>query len=566
MDEHQAIELKKQYNATLPVSRIPPELVSRIIFLDQPVYDSPMWLTLAWIRLTHVYQYWRTVALNTPGLWCHIPVYFGGLDIMLEWLRRAKQTPLVVDPWPEHRSDDVVDAARVEAYNLALAELSHIRELELTLPGPLFPELRWPDYTADQLETLWIYVSSPSAPFEIPTAVKFSNLTALYLSGVHKIWGQGVLPPSLKKLQIELIDDPVPPKSCRLEEVLADLKELPLLESLELINALPLSDTSYSTSIKLPKLLILDLEDSNHHTTALLDHISLPSCIHLAIHCCIYETSMNLTDTLVSVSGRLKQVMMDALKRGQVVRASCLEFNDRSVEPSLEVSCWTSEVSFDDRDTHEADKPDFYVRFWVEGAQVTLEGMWLEHLDALPRFCDSLPLESTVNLDMDGWPLYRGPIMIAWFNLLVVKFQKVRRLRIKANPFSDAELALPVVLRFVVPEPGIKHDCTNPKYRQFVAFPAMEELRLTQFKFRASSVDLQNFCPRPFVEALSDCLAGKEAHTTSLIVNDCYDVTEQDIEHLRTAGSHSGLNVQWDGIEQAAQSQLLAHFTDGIHA
>ncbi|KAI0038158.1 hypothetical protein FA95DRAFT_1613588 [Auriscalpium vulgare] len=66
-----------QHNAGLPVSRIPPEILtaafSILASIDSPCRYSK---SLAWIAITHVCRRWRHITLNNPALWSTIILPF----------------------------------------------------------------------------------------------------------------------------------------------------------------------------------------------------------------------------------------------------------------------------------------------------------------------------------------------------------------------------------------------------------------------------------------------------------------------------------------------------------
>ncbi|KAI0039928.1 hypothetical protein FA95DRAFT_1462389, partial [Auriscalpium vulgare] len=65
------------HNAGLPVSRLPPEILSAVFSIltdiDRPRNHGK---SLAWISITHVCRKWRDVALNNPTLWSTIILPF----------------------------------------------------------------------------------------------------------------------------------------------------------------------------------------------------------------------------------------------------------------------------------------------------------------------------------------------------------------------------------------------------------------------------------------------------------------------------------------------------------
>ncbi|KAI0036287.1 hypothetical protein K488DRAFT_82239 [Vararia minispora EC-137] len=111
--EHALALLKGHLNAFCPISRLPDELISRILsyhaelephFHPDPAniprlpYGKPLPKRLGWIVSTHVCRRWREVALGTPWLWSNVTFCFGR-DAATEFLRRSKNIPLLLDVW-----------------------------------------------------------------------------------------------------------------------------------------------------------------------------------------------------------------------------------------------------------------------------------------------------------------------------------------------------------------------------------------------------------------------------------------------------------------------------------
>ncbi|KAK7691293.1 hypothetical protein QCA50_004687 [Cerrena zonata] len=91
------LESSRRHNMLLPISTLPPEIVCDILrYVAQQreiqPWEYPPTPTYIWIRVTHVYHYWRVIALSDPQLWNTIGLY--AIDLMDELLKRAGNTPL----------------------------------------------------------------------------------------------------------------------------------------------------------------------------------------------------------------------------------------------------------------------------------------------------------------------------------------------------------------------------------------------------------------------------------------------------------------------------------------
>ena len=100
------VEARRAYDFHLPISSLPPELLSRIFcVLRDTFFDHPShWKDLSeirpdrWMAILRVCNTWRDVAIHTPMLWTHIVLSFQPRDYMRvqEMLHRSKQCPLVL--------------------------------------------------------------------------------------------------------------------------------------------------------------------------------------------------------------------------------------------------------------------------------------------------------------------------------------------------------------------------------------------------------------------------------------------------------------------------------------
>lgn len=69
-------ELKRQRNALLPVSRLPPEVLSRIFLLVLPPINSARIfepVNKSWVGLSHVSYIWRATAVDCAAMWTYLP-------------------------------------------------------------------------------------------------------------------------------------------------------------------------------------------------------------------------------------------------------------------------------------------------------------------------------------------------------------------------------------------------------------------------------------------------------------------------------------------------------------
>ena len=155
--------------------------------------------SLGWVRLSHVFHYWRAIALGTPDLWSSIAVDGRGPDRMRDWLARSGQGPLEIAVGTTDEDDGL---NRLDEYALVMNEFSRIRKLDVVLSEAYMHAVQWNDSVALALETLHLEISFPvpevpEALWDYPHVSTFPNLTDLSLTNIRDVWGFERLPPSL---------------------------------------------------------------------------------------------------------------------------------------------------------------------------------------------------------------------------------------------------------------------------------------------------------------------------------------------------------------------------------
>ncbi|KAF8164302.1 hypothetical protein BJ912DRAFT_890029 [Pholiota molesta] len=116
------LALKSRRNASVPISRLPPEILCNIFsFAQVPgIYSMSRKVELSkWINLTYVCRHWRSVAVNAPSLWVDPPI--GNVKWVAEMLRRSKESSLVIK----------IDCDRMLGMELALGDIHRTRELSI---------------------------------------------------------------------------------------------------------------------------------------------------------------------------------------------------------------------------------------------------------------------------------------------------------------------------------------------------------------------------------------------------------------------------------------------------
>ncbi|KAF9482412.1 hypothetical protein BDN70DRAFT_919188 [Pholiota conissans] len=216
--------------------------------------DGTMLPYSKWTRLTHVSRYWRDVSLNAPLLWAER--HFGNERWLGEAFRRSQDVGLVIN---------ISGSAREHllAYNFALRHSSRIRGLYIldttTFHRYLWNRLRYKlTHSAPRLEFVelrahgksWLYKTTfGSHPRSRPHSLSkrdfqhiLQRLRSVYLVWYHIDWdsleffSHALVHLTLFNLTIE--DKPTAKK------FILCLREVPNLEYLKLLDALPLPNSN----------------------------------------------------------------------------------------------------------------------------------------------------------------------------------------------------------------------------------------------------------------------------------------------------------------------------------
>ncbi|TFK69604.1 hypothetical protein BDN72DRAFT_840198 [Pluteus cervinus] len=266
------VQLRHQ-NYKLPISRLPPELLSSIFLYARDGADdrkqSHAVLVVSWVSL-----HWREVVLSNPFLWNILDVR--GEDLVNIFLTRSRQVKLSVSMWAESPNDLVA----------IVKELGRLQSLRL-----MCPEI---DEDDDDLimhdDTLLQPHWSQSAPYlrelsleNFPIPPNPFNNTTPALRHVHLIWCNfdwDSFPfPNLTELQIICPGDIINPA-----QFVQKLQQMPALERLLLDGVLVGTDGPASVRLNLPHLKYISVGTVDPTTLVdLLQRISLPSTAEIVV-------------------------------------------------------------------------------------------------------------------------------------------------------------------------------------------------------------------------------------------------------------------------------------------
>jgi hypothetical protein len=277
---------KYRRNALAPVSRLPPEVLTKTFsILSSSTGDEEVGY-MAWLRVTHVCHNWRETALNSPHLWSHIN--FDGLTPagITEIPARAKTAPLRLEATAVKRNKAQLDAIERQLK----AHISHTHHLSLS--GPFQTVLQRLVSPAPALKSLSLWNMPYSygwPPHLLIPRTLFNRaapkLMSLELVGCDVSW----MWPPLKGLKILEIRRPSRMGRPNLDIWLDALNEMPQLKMLTLESASPrntlgnrrISETR--RTVTLPSLTLFDITASAEECTLALAHLILPALTLLEV-------------------------------------------------------------------------------------------------------------------------------------------------------------------------------------------------------------------------------------------------------------------------------------------
>ncbi|KAI0264927.1 hypothetical protein BC834DRAFT_970488 [Gloeopeniophorella convolvens] len=278
-----------QFNTLLPISLLPPELLSRIFrFLRDDDYYSASSRKLHWIRVTRVCRQWHQIALDDVSLWSTIVDPGYNQKCLSEMLSRSKRSTINLE---------ITSQLSSEMFN-ALSELfPRIRALSLPTPAQDSPQLQG---LLRSIAPLLEDFSFKSMCYRT-TVQENANL-----SGEPKLFnGQA---PKLRKLCLEYIaipwthlprqnlthlsvvvgSEPDLPLSLGTMDQLVDLlvENGPSLQVLKLAKCLPPtpSQRARTDPIALPRLYELELDGPTSHVMRLFELLETPSLMLLRLN------------------------------------------------------------------------------------------------------------------------------------------------------------------------------------------------------------------------------------------------------------------------------------------
>ncbi|KAJ3533517.1 hypothetical protein NM688_g7271 [Phlebia brevispora] len=253
---------QSQYNSTLPIARLPSEIMSKIfedyadehwnaIFHDRP--RPAAGASYKWLTILHVCRDWRRIALGTPQVWAFIP------PLRAEYvnlaLSKSGRLPLTIPDRPDYVAQDNA------SYRAILEELPRIRKAEFAVTDKLQQEFEDIEDTLDlqplTLQDLSLHMFDDSdAATWLPV---FSSADMPVLTSLQVERGPRALVSTLIRPTLTTLDVSFSPEigAADFNSLVDILGHLPLLQRLGLSGfrsrSLP-TDSLASCTVSLPHL------------------------------------------------------------------------------------------------------------------------------------------------------------------------------------------------------------------------------------------------------------------------------------------------------------------------
>jgi hypothetical protein len=549
--------LKSRRNSLAAVSRLPPEILSKIFVCYAATYE-PAQLTMDWVKVTHVSRHWRTVAIGCPCLWT-TPV-FAQPRWVEEMLKRSKMAPLVIDAHSRH-----MGPKWTEVVQLAMNHISRVRELKIVSPSTSFGKLfssvprAAPMLQILVLSTSTIDYGEPSHDnYSIPPELfsdDSSQLRHLELIQCNLDWTSHLL----KGLTHLKIHDTPPGTRPSTPLFLGVLEQLPSLTVLDLKEALPhvadgSSTVSHQRTVKLRSLTNLHIWGSKSDCINALRHLSVPSIATFKLYCRITAvsdadfssilTSVSLWEpaAIISSAGKPHKCPIRTLK---IVVFDSMGFS---------LQAWPTVLSFQTLSGDLNPPPSIDLFFQLSSTVTPRIGDKL-----IGETCAALPLEQLVSLDVSNASEITEQ---TWLR----RFGKLAHLR-----FICAQgQAVHTLLSAMIAEPSTAtgtsvsaNSSTRKRSRHrremppAVYFPSLLHLTIENMNF-----DSGYNAEYAELEDLKNCLMERywrKAEVRELTLSRCHRLATEHVDELREIV----VDVIWDGLEtgftDVSEDNLFAH-------
>ncbi|KAF8871581.1 hypothetical protein BD779DRAFT_457942 [Infundibulicybe gibba] len=281
-------------NALIPISRLPPEILSRI-FVFHAQIEPWKWLEAA-LTSTRVCRRWRQIGLDCPGLWSRIDCRSAAwMAVMMERSRSVPLSLVIIerdDIGPQRVTLIADNLHRFKSLDLHIPDANTHRFLEL-LGGPV-PLLEY-------LSIVYVGHATFAFPSEFlggsaPSLRHIKLITHSYVP-----WNSGLFA-NLVTLNVNAEGEPDGPLAPSIERLLSALARMPRLETLILCGCLPPPTSSTTiTHVNLPNLDFLWTKGPLRNTTCLFRHFTTNASATMHVHIPRFRVSKEDVDEFLAI-------------------------------------------------------------------------------------------------------------------------------------------------------------------------------------------------------------------------------------------------------------------------
>ena len=520
--EQSIVQLKSRRNELAPISRLPPEILGSIFARIVAAAGQPYHVRLitAAVNFTYVCGLWRSVALNTPSIWCSIP--FRNREWANAMLERSRKLDLLVN----------------EDFNRATDTSPHVLSVKEVLNN----------HTARIRRLCLTGVSSSTLPVLLADLQPCSlRLRTLCLTGDHYAGGPvfptGLISDSGMLLDLDVTNCGIawfslrfagltslrihktPNRPCWTNFVTV-LQSIPALEILDMEDSLPLSRGAYprdagAQTIKLMHLQKLSLcsTTSMREISNILSLIIVPPSANLEFRCLIDTIhDPDMTGSLSDFASSLS-IFFSGMDSEQLEKIFYQQLRVRSlVDGALDIATWKDNRKLNS--TRHTESTNLKLIIDVPGPVDRV----------VQEIIPVLPIAKLVTFILD---IYLNE------NILVETFGSLPQLQ---NITSVGECTNNLLK-------ALMHKPSDPLASQSISFPSLQSMEITDVIFSPAHHLRGGFS----VDCLQDCLKERRdryAQIRKLALANCFFLCECHVADLEEIVPE----VDWDGYEQDYES------------
>ncbi|KAI0056098.1 hypothetical protein BV25DRAFT_1832555 [Artomyces pyxidatus] len=415
--------LRTRRNALIPISRLPPEILTRIFTINAAA-DIPgirdktkTRPRLGWITVTHVCRRWREMVLDLPILWAQLALPLGD-KWAEEMVARAKSVPLVFDCLV----DGGMYRLTTQARNLIVKLAPRAKQLSLNTDDPhaavLFPALKTSAPLLDKLEIGYtcryrivesgsqiMPLPAFSGPFPDDFLGKHTPLLRYvrFYGSVLVPWTSSILN-NLVSLSLHLEEDfDYPDDEGRdsapsMDEVLDALDRMTSLESLILTNGLPHPTNSSTPNriVKLPNLKTASIQSTVARCATFLPHLELGTDVTISVDVIGPGPPDSGRDTFFQLIGTFANIVRGPRKCGPRISGLSIDSEWTPDSASLLIAAWRN--SDGDRDYSEPADISVSLTWWLDpDGPTNIFHRW-SSIDLARAVCNIFPFQELRDL------------------------------------------------------------------------------------------------------------------------------------------------------------------------